>query len=724
MKTQDNGRLIAILFGLVVCGAGAVNSAEWISNTRAVPLFTLTGFIFAILLATRKTPRRTASFLLAGYSIILPTLYFASLWPIGVLFSGWRTFAAYTETQLTELIRNISYFESDETALALLLAIVGWLLASLIGWWTLRENRPMRSLPIIGIIIVINTYWGNTNPIWVAVYIGLSLLLFSYIKQQALTASWGNIPRELPPLISLASGLLAVLITLLAYRLPTLDYGYWLEQLPGYRAVEAQFDDGEGGRPVTRPSIMPRTYLINEAPELLETIMMTATVSMENPAARHWRALSFDIYTGDGWTFTPDFSQRVQAGEKLRHNNSIHSTVITQTVHWLADERVTRYSLGQPVTLDQDVVVSLRDERDLFRVQGRGDTTYTVVSKVINAPADRLRSATNAGVTVSLLNRYTQLPDSIPERVHLLASDIITGQVAPFDQAKAIETYLRQYEYTLDVPPPPEGVDPVDYFLFDAQQGYCDYYASSMVVLARSVGLPARMGVGFLAQTPDENGIQTIRKADAHTWAEIYFAGIGWVEFEPTAPFPIVVDENSVSAEQLREQRELTTLPLPGLNPGLERPESDDTEVVDTQRDFGRLPLIAFTITLTVALLWLTRRTQPPVDIFTQYTRLQQLANQLGVPTPPNQTPAEFQHALTQHVEPWRTHRLLQQWQASLPRHIKQLTEQFTMQQYAPPDKAVAETVNRWQAIRHPLLIMRVLRLRERWGQKLENLRF
>ena len=102
-----------------------------------------------------------------------------------------------------------------------------------------------------------------------------------------------------------------------------------------------------------------------------------------------------------------------------------------------------------------------------------------------------------------------------------------------------MESYLRRFPYTLDIPAPPPGVDVVDYFLFDLQQGYCDYYAASMVVLARSLGLPARLAVGYAAGAYDPVRERfTVVEADAHSWPELYFAGFGWIPFEPTAAQP------------------------------------------------------------------------------------------------------------------------------------------------------------------------------------------
>ncbi len=94
---------------------------------------------------------------------------------------------------------------------------------------------------------------------------------------------------------------------------------------------------------------------------------------------------------------------------------------------------------------------------------------------------------------------------------------------------------MREFPYTLDVPVPPADKDVVAYFLFDLQEGYCDYFATAMAVLARSAGLPARVVGGYATGAyHEEEHLFTVTAAEAHTWVEIYFFGIGWVEFEPT----------------------------------------------------------------------------------------------------------------------------------------------------------------------------------------------
>ena len=132
---------------------------------------------------------------------------------------------------------------------------------------------------------------------------------------------------------------------------------------------------------------------------------------------------------------------------------------------------------------------------------------------------------------------YAQLPDNLPSRIRDLAEEITQGLPGPYAKAKALEKYLStQYTYAFAGPgdhPAPPGRDPVDWFLFETKKGTCGQFSSAFVVMARSLGIPARVVSGWaIGQTGDT---QTVFGNQAHQWAEVGFAGLGWVTFEPTA---------------------------------------------------------------------------------------------------------------------------------------------------------------------------------------------
>jgi hypothetical protein len=147
--------------------------------------------------------------------------------------------------------------------------------------------------------------------------------------------------------------------------------------------------------------------------------------------------------------------------------------------------------------------------------------------------------------------RYLQLPDDLPRRVHDLAQEVTAGLDNDYDRAAAIEAFLREYEYNEQIREPPAGVDRVDYFLFDMREGYCNYYASSMVVMARSVGIPARLAAGYARGDWEQDAsAYRVRQHHSHAWVEVFLPRFGWIEFEPTANESIIVRPRPASDAQ------------------------------------------------------------------------------------------------------------------------------------------------------------------------------
>jgi protein-glutamine gamma-glutamyltransferase len=129
---------------------------------------------------------------------------------------------------------------------------------------------------------------------------------------------------------------------------------------------------------------------------------------------------------------------------------------------------------------------------------------------------------------------YLQLPPLDP-RIPALAKGIVLKAGTPYDKAVAIETYLRsRFTYTLQLSGKP-GDDPLAHFLFETRAGHCEYFASAMTIMMRTLGIPSREVNGFLAgEFNDLAGDYIVRASDAHSWVEVYFPAAGWVTFDPT----------------------------------------------------------------------------------------------------------------------------------------------------------------------------------------------
>ena len=148
------------------------------------------------------------------------------------------------------------------------------------------------------------------------------------------------------------------------------------------------------------------------------------------------------------------------------------------------------------------------------------------------------RAQYEAAPSASTAPIHTELPDDLPDAIRELARQITSGHDSPYAKAEALERYLREnYAYVPaesndDVVPPP-GRDPVDWFLFDTREGTSGQFSSAFAVLARSVGIPARVVSGFvISPTADQQAVYTDQ---AHQWAEVALEGFGWVRFDPTA---------------------------------------------------------------------------------------------------------------------------------------------------------------------------------------------
>jgi len=140
-----------------------------------------------------------------------------------------------------------------------------------------------------------------------------------------------------------------------------------------------------------------------------------------------------------------------------------------------------------------------------------------------------------------LINKsFTRLPDELPDRVYSLAYDITKDYESSYEKLKAIETYLlNNYSYSNRAPRVPEGMDYVDYFLFESKSGYCTSFATALAVLGRCVGIPTRYMEGYIArfEEKDEDNMYKVKNSYAHAWTEAYIEGVGWIPFEATPPY-------------------------------------------------------------------------------------------------------------------------------------------------------------------------------------------
>ena len=256
------------------------------------------------------------------------------------------------------------------------------------------------------------------------------------------------------------------------------------------------------------------------------------------------RAQSYEVYTGNGWKISGRASEKVPA-QQAAPDQAATSDKARQTESLtvkLLDAEDTLLTPGTP--LGANVATTIETPRgftgDIERVQAQGslgtNDIYNTTGSVSVATAEQLQAAgTNYPAWVT--QRYLQLP-KIPQRVMDEAKRVAAtgGGDTPYQQSKAIEQYLQTFPFDLNVTAPPAGTDMTDYFLFTLKRGYFDYQATAMAVMLRSIGIPARVAVGYVLDSTQVKGtVYTVSKDDAYSWVEVFFPQYGWVNFNPTS---------------------------------------------------------------------------------------------------------------------------------------------------------------------------------------------
>jgi transglutaminase-like putative cysteine protease len=291
-------------------------------------------------------------------------------------------------------------------------------------------------------------------------------------------------------------------------------------------------------------------------------------VEVEGPG--YLRAQSYEIYTPYGWKLGSREERDVEAGGPAGGEGELSPRRGAAVVEIeVSAHRDIIFSLGQPLSADvpfeEEASASPFDVAALRPAErlGRGER-YTSLGAVSEASVEELRAA-GSDYLSGVETVYLQLPNDLPDSVSGLARDLSQYESNPYDKARVIEEYLRTYPVDYEVSVTPVGRDSVDYFLFDLRRGYFDYHASAMVVLLRSIGIPARLAVGYVLDDKErESGasIYLVSERSSFAWPEVYFPRLGWIDFNPTpSQPPIVRPGEEVAAPEEAEAGDVTGEP-------------------------------------------------------------------------------------------------------------------------------------------------------------------
>ena len=599
---------------------------------------------------------------------------------------GASTLLARVETWGEALVAGTPTF--DPAAVSVVWGFGLWSVSAWAGWLVCRRERPMAAITPSGVLLLTAFYhvWGSHILLLALLLAGFLLMaLISYLRRMKRWHATNVDYPELRPQTIAVTLFLSLSLVTVAATVPSMSLDRVVDLVPLIRrerseeaeAVAKSLGIERQGRvafqEIDAPGL-PRRHLLGAGPELSERVVMIVNredglpvvpeeAGGEDVPRYYWRSHTYDRYTGSGWATGETKVVAYDAGAPAITATLPSQRVVRQQVRWLGEGDPLAHTAGTLMVADQDYTVAWRSPEDPFAATVR-TRSYRADSFVPVVSEPELRE--DRGSYPSWVRqRYLALPDDVPTRVLALARDLTATAATPYDRARAIEVYLRRFPYTLDVSTPPPDRDVVDYFLFDLEEGYCDYYASAMVVLARAAGLPARLAVGYATGAYDAvEGHYVVTEADAHAWPEIYFAAHGWVRFEPTAG-----------------RRPLDR--AAGAGTAWKEPESP---LKPLGRRWGGVTWTWWRILMTgagflglIGMAWLfldqwsLRRQEPTAVLASVYQRLRRLGRRLDVPMEVSDTPREFGVALASRVGAWSGDRFA--WSHDGPQRMGQRSQ-------------------------------------------------
>jgi transglutaminase-like putative cysteine protease len=273
-------------------------------------------------------------------------------------------------------------------------------------------------------------------------------------------------------------------------------------------------------------------------PNLSDEILMYVSSQVWS----YWRGYAFDRYEDNAWSQSSNRMETLESpnGARFLLNQGTETgrgQSFVQTFYIQRDMPNIIWAGGRPLELFFPAEQIGRDSTGGLRLGEalRASMVYSVVSERISATPEQLRATAGQIYPLEVLANYLQLPEGITPRTRQLAQTLTQGLSSPYDKVIALREHLLTLPYDFFPPPQAPNTDAVDQFLFVDQGGICEHYVSALVLMLRSLGIPARFVVGYGAGDYNAlTGFYEVRARHAHAWAEVYFPRYGWIPFDPT----------------------------------------------------------------------------------------------------------------------------------------------------------------------------------------------
>ncbi len=572
---------VILLVLIMEIAAARLVATLWTLDLNLVLLVTFLGTVLGLALG-KSVYRR-------GWVVIIAVAYGAILipWQLGLTLDAdlrWRDRLVDLWGRLGIVIEELLTKKpvTDSILFLLLMAMLFWALAIYAGVVLIREANPWKVVIPAGIAaFVINSFDQLllVRSLYLAVYLLFALFLVARLEYIKNTAKWNERRTHTPPdmgfELSRVALALSIILVFFAWNIPVIADTFrpaadlWQTTSKPWLSLKDRFSYMFASLSASATSVQNyygSTLPLGLGNPLSDQVVMEVQAPANPPEGSryYWEARSYDTYTNFVWSSSIQTPTNLNASSKDLSQPGVDLRTTLPFTFFPYQPISNIYTVSEPLWTSVPTQAFMKSNPDgtvnlsalMSKTYIRPGEQYTVRSALDSVTVKQLKDAGNE-YPVWVTAEYLQLPDNITTRTKDLAKSIAKGLNNPYDITNAITNYLRaNIQYTLAIDQPPGRQERIDWFLFDYQKGFCNYYASAEVVLLRSLGIPARMAVGFAQGQREENAaVQTpvgassnitqadvgatstyvVRQNNAHAWPEVYFPKIGWVIFEPTA---------------------------------------------------------------------------------------------------------------------------------------------------------------------------------------------
>ncbi len=554
------------LLAAIIAAADRLVVTKWTAFLGIPAYLALFGTIFGLALGQSRFSKRLAGLFGFLYGLfIVPwmlvvELTHGSVWSERLL--GLVGRLAITANQVL-----INKPVSDNILFISLMSVLFWVLGITAGYHLVRYASPWAALlPTGGVLLVINHYdhLQRSGFRLLLFYLFFALLVLGRVTFLRYRNEWqeSNVFQspDAGTDLTRAAFLVGLIFIVVAWNIPVTSaesanlVQEWRNFTKPWETIRETFSNAFSS---LRASVVEvndaygNTMSLGTGASLGNQVLFTVKSSLPPTSGMrfYWWARSYDSYQSGQWTSTASKSQYFNPNTfNFTYPAWTGRQVMTFTFYPQIAQQLALFTGPMPLSITRPGEATFEynpdGTADISTLAARPPIMageYYQVKSWLSTPTVILLQGSGSNYPDWVSQRYLQLPKNLPADIYLLARQVTNGLSNPYDKANAITNYLRQnITYREQLPKPPSGKDPLEWFLFDIKQGYCNYYASAEVIMLRTLGIPARLGVGYAQGTYDDTTQRyVVVQKDGHAWPEVFFDGVGWVEFEPTVSQPV-----------------------------------------------------------------------------------------------------------------------------------------------------------------------------------------